>query len=145
MRAAAVCPAALVAVVLIACGSADSRPPIVVVTSAASSPTPLVAARNDPGAIVSAAVQACREKDVQRLSGLVVPSVSDADIAAMYARGTDVQLLSQSVPDAGGDSVSIDVGLRITSEGGEAVVHRTWDLRRGGDRVWRLTELPKCF
>jgi hypothetical protein len=138
---------AIGAVVLAACGGSggDSRPPIAVVTSTVSSPTPFVAARSDPGSTVSAVVQACREKDAERLRALVPASVSGDEIARMLAGGRDVQLLSQSVPDAGGDSVSIDVSLRVTNDRGAIVVQRTWDLERGADRVWRLTELPKCF
>jgi len=90
-------------------------------------------------------VQACREKDTERLRALVPASVSDDEIAHMLAGGSDVQLLSQSVPDTSGDSVSIDVSVRVTSESGPTIVQRTWDLERGADGVWRLTALPDCF
>ncbi len=119
--------------------------PTVEVTAALISPTPPIAPSNDPGATVSAVVQACREKDVERLRALIVASVSNEEISAMYERGSDVQLLSQSVPEAGGDSVSIEVRLRVMSQEGETIVPRRWELERGVDRVWRLSEMPECF
>jgi hypothetical protein len=115
------------------------------VTSSVASPTPVVAARNDPGATVSAVVQACREKDAERLRALVPASVTDDEIASMLAAGRDVQLLNQSVPDSVTGSASITVSLRVTNDNGSSVVQRTWDLRRGGDGVWRLTALPECY
>ena len=63
----------------------------------------------------------------------------------MLAGGSDIQLLSQSVPDPGGDSVSIEVSLRVTNDSGANVVQRTWGLERGADRIWRLTALPDCY
>ena len=138
--------AAVVMAAGVSCGGGGSEGvPTVAVTTAPVSPTPPIAVSNDPGATVIAVVQACREKNVAQLRALVVAPTSDEEISAMYARGNDVQLLSQSVPDGGTDSVSIDVSLRVMSDEGETVVQRAWELERGADRVWRLSALPECY
>jgi hypothetical protein len=89
-------------------------------------------------------VQACREKATSGLRPYVPESVTDADIIAMFAKGNDVQLLSQSVPDTTSDRVLIDVTLRVMSDAGEETVQRSWEFERI-EGAWRMTELPECF
>jgi hypothetical protein len=114
------------------------------VTSSAPLPTAAVAPAGGPGTVVVAAVQACREKDVGNLRALVSADVSEDAITAMFDRGTDVQLLSQSVPPGGSDSVDIDVSLQVLGEEGERIERLTWELERI-DGAWRLIALPQCY
>jgi hypothetical protein len=93
---------------------------------------------------VANAVQACREKDVGRLSALIAGTPDDAAIAAMFARGNDVRLLTQSVPDTAERTVSIDVTLEVDRTGGIETAERTWELVKEGDG-WLLTAIPDCY
>jgi hypothetical protein len=94
---------------------------------------------------VASVVEACREKDAQRLRGLVAVELSDEEINSMWRGGSDVQLVTQTVPEIAGDSASINVNLLVTGATGQTNVQRTWDLTRGRDGAWRLTALPKCY
>jgi hypothetical protein len=126
-----------------ACDGGDSTAPPAIVTSTALPPTRPPAATG-PGAAVTAVVRACREKNAAALRSYIPDDVTGAEIAAMFARGSDVQLLSQSVPDTSEDSARIDVSLRVTSDAGEEIVQQTWQLERI-EGSWKLTELPECY
>ncbi len=94
---------------------------------------------------VGAVVQACRTKDVEALRALIPADVSEAEVRQMFEKGQDVQLVSQSIPDEPVDRTTIDVTLRVTSDLGETVVQRSWELARGDEGVWLLTALPECY
>jgi len=132
----------------VSCGGGGSgAPPPTATPAAAPSPTAGLPVTGDPGITVSNVVQACREKDADRLRSFVAGDVGLSDIAALFARGSEVVLKVQSLPDLaeGQDEVSIDVQLEIRRDGSTEDVARTWDLVLGDDGVWRLTELPDCY
>jgi hypothetical protein len=136
----------LVPAVAFACGDGDGADvPTPQPTFAVSPTAPGVATLGDPGLTVRNAVQACREKDAALLQSYVAADVPFSAIAELFARGSDVQLLSQTVPESAGDATTVTVRLRIRREAGSEEVERDWDLVRGDDGLWRLTELPDCF
>jgi hypothetical protein len=129
-----------------ACGAGGQNgQPTIAVTVAVSSPTPRNTTPRDPTSAVVAAVQACREKDATALQALIAGAPSVQEIQTMFARGTDVQLLSQSLPEAPEGSVSIDVTLTLTGPEGPEPVQRTWDLVEQTTGGWLFTTLPDCY
>ncbi len=98
----------------------------------------------DPKTIVEIAVTACRRKDGELLASLVSGGVSDAELEALFARGSDVQLRSFTFPPEEGSIASVTVVLQIQRDGGAEEVERMWELERQGD-IWRFTSLPDCF
>lgn len=136
---------ALVATVAFGCGGDSPAQPTVAPTFVANPTQPRIASLGDPGLTVRNAVEACREKDADLLKTFVAGDVSLTDIAALFARGSDVRLISQSIPEPSGDTASITVRLHIEREGASEEVARTWELVRSDDGLWRLTQLPDCF
>ena len=104
--------------------------------------TPLAA--SDPKTSVETAVGACRVKDGELLSRLVIGGAADAELEALFALGSDVQLRSFTFPTDEGDTVSVSVGLLIQRQTGDEEVERTWELERSEDG-WLFTSLPDCF
>ncbi len=98
----------------------------------------------DPKVIVETAVTACRQKDGELLASLVSGSVSEADLEALFSRGSDVRLRSFTFPAEEGNIVSVTVGLVIQRKTGAEEVERIWELEQQGD-IWRFTSLPDCF
>ena len=140
--ALAVCAAVL------ALGACDGGGTASIVTPGATStpaatptPTPVL---GEPKTIVETAVTACRRKDGELLASLVSGGVSDAELAALFARGSDVRLRSFTFPQEEGTVVTVAVGLLIQRNGGAEEVERMWELEQIGD-VWRFTSLPDCF
>ena len=140
--ALAVCAAVL------ALGACDGGGTASIVTPGATStpaatptPTPVL---GEPKTIVETAVTACRRKDGELLASLVSGGVSDAELAALFARGSDVRLRSFTFPLEEGSTVTVAVGLLIQRTGGAEEVERMWELEQQGD-VWRFTSLPDCF
>ena len=130
---------------LTACGGGGA--PSVVTPSATSTPAPTPTSTpvlGEPKTIVETAVTACRRKDGELLASLVSGSVSDAELEALFARGSDVQLRSFTFPREEGSVVTVAVGLLIQRDGGAEEVERMWELEQQGD-VWRFTSLPDCF
>ena len=129
-----------------ACGDGDSLPPTPTVTAAVSTATPEEPApTGNPGVTVENAIQACREKNGERLRSFVAEAVSDDELQALFSKGTDVRLASRTpaIVEDGRASVAVRLDLR---RGGELeTVDRTWELERGSDGVWRFTTLPDCF
>ena len=131
----------------LACGGGDTDQPATptVGVAATASPSPAaLALSGDPGVTVENVVLACREKDVERLRSFVATPVSDEDVLALFARGTDV-ILKSEMPEAQGDRATVDVRLEVRRDGEIETVERLWELERGADGVWRLTELPDCY
>ena len=130
-----------------ACGGGESdrraTPTVGIVATASPSPKAL-APSGDPGVTVENVVLACREKDADRLRSFVAAPSSDEEIQALFARGTDVMLKS-AMPQAQGDRATVDVRLEVRREGEGETVERSWELERGADGGWRLTELPDCY
>jgi hypothetical protein len=135
------------ALVASACGggSGDTDAPTAAPSVIASPTAPGVSTLGDPGLTVRNVVQACREKDAELIQSYVVGDVPLSEVLTLFARGSDVQLLSQTVPDAPADTTTITVRLRIRRESGSEEVERDWELVRGDDGLWRLTALPDCF
>jgi hypothetical protein len=131
---------------LVSCGDADDAPPA---PTTAPDRTATVQAADfplgSPGATIDAAVQACREKDVERLKGFVAGQVIDAQVRELFARGSDVQLGSYSWESPDERTAIASVGLLIHREGSEERVRREWELTQGDDGVWRFTALPGCY
>lgn len=145
-RAAAQAAALVVFAAILALSGCDGGGTASIVTPSATSapaatPTPVL---GEPKTIVEIAVTACRRKDGELLASLVSGSVSDAEIEALFARGSDVQLRSFTFPQEEGTVVSVAVGLLIQRDGGAEEVERMWELEQTGD-VWRFTSLPDCF
>ena len=128
------------------CGDSESPKLLPTPTALPSTSTPeQVAPAGDPGVTVESAIQACREKDGDRLRSFVTDAVSDDQLQALFGKGTDVRLASRTpaTVEAGQATVSVRLDLR---RGGELeTVDRTWELERGSDGVWRFTTLPDCF
>lgn len=99
----------------------------------------------DPSVTVVNVVQACREKDGDRLRSFVAGDVGDADVEALFDRGSDVRLESQTLPEIEGDRATVAVRLEVHRDGEIESVDRDWDLQRDNDGVWRLIALPDCF
>jgi hypothetical protein len=90
-------------------------------------------------------VQACREKDAERLRSFVATPVSEADAKALFARGTDVRLESQTLPEVQDGRATVVVRLEIHRDGDVESVDREWALQLDDDGIWRFTSLPDCF
>jgi hypothetical protein len=110
-------------------------------------PTPETTAPavGDPGVTVLNVVLACREKDGARLRSFVATPVSERELQALFGRGSDVRLLSQTVPQAEDGRATVTVRLSVRGDGEEEIVERNWELEQGSDGVWRLTVLPDCY
>ena len=135
----------LLALTLSACGSSDSSENATPTATNVPAPTataPLAA--NNPKTSVETAVSACRVKNGELLSRLVIGGVPDAELEALFALGIDVQLRSFTFPADEGDTVSVSVGLLIQRETGDEEVERTWELERTEDG-WLFTSLPTCY
>lgn len=137
---------ALIASLACASGGVDERPTATVATIEVPTPTPrTLVPTGEVSVTVENAVRACREKNAELLRSFVLDAVSLEEIQALFDRGTDVQLKSQTVPPVEDGQATVDVLLEITREAGVESVGRSWELERGGDGVWRFTELPDCF
>ncbi len=135
----------LLALTLSACGSSGSSENVTPTSTNAPMPTATIPlAANDPKTSVETAVSACRVKNGELLSRLVVGGVPDAELEALFALGIDVQLRSVTFPADEGDTVSVLVGLLIQRETGDEEVERTWELEQTDDG-WLFTALPDCF
>ena len=125
------------------CASSTHAPTATVETATpAASPTPPLS--SDVGATIENVVIACREKDTALLREFLATPVTDEQIAALFARGRDVVLRSQT-PSITGDEASVAVELEITRAAGTERAQRTWAVQRGADGLWRLTALPDCY
>ncbi len=130
---------------LSACGSGETAR--IVTPSATSAPaatptsTPVL---GEPKTIVEIAVTACRRKDGELLASLVSGGVSDAEVAALFSRGSDVQLRSFTFPTDDDSIANVVVVLQIQRTSGAEEVERMWELEQQGD-VWRFTSLPDCY
>ncbi len=137
---------ALIASLACAGGGVDERPTATVATIVVPTPTPRsLVPTGEVSVTVVNAVRACREKNAELLRSFVLAAVSIEEIEALFDRGTDVRLKSQTVPPVEDGRVSVDVLLEITREAGVESVGHSWELERGADGVWRFTELPDCF
>lgn len=137
---------ALIASLACAGGGIDERPTATVATI--EDPTPTARSLVPTGEVsvtVVNAIRACREKNAELLRSFVLDAVSIEEIQALFDRGTDVRLLSQSVPVVEDGRATVDVVIEIIHEFGGEPVSRSWELERGVDGVWRFTELPDCF
>ena len=86
------------------------------------------------------AVLACLEKNVSLLRSFVAGDTTDAEIEAMFARGSGVRLLAQDADPAIEDGmVTVEVSL---DAGADEPVEREWELERGDDSLWRFTSVP---
>ena len=135
----------LLALTLSACGSSDSSENVTPTATNVPAPTataPLAA--NNPKTSVETAVSACRVKNGELLSRLVIGGVPDPELEALFALGIDVQLRSFTFPADEGDTVSVSVGLLIQRETGDEEVERTWELEQTEDG-WLFTSLPNCY
>jgi len=137
----------VIAIFAVACrgGDGSASDPTALPTSIEGPTAHDVTTLGDPGLTVRNAVLACREKDADLLKSFVAADVSLSDIVALFARGSDVVLRRQSIPEPTGDTASVTVQLEIHRVGDIDDVERTWDLVRSDDGLWRLTELPDCF
>ena len=140
---------ALALVLLASCrdSSGDERlaPTITSITGAGAPSTETISPAGDPGVTVGQVIQACREKDADRLRSFVAGAVTQQEVEALFARGTDVQLMSQTVPRAEGGRATVIVRLRVRRDGATETADRAWELEWDADGVWRLTALPDCF
>lgn len=101
-------------------------------------------AASDPKTSVETAVGACRVKDGELLSRLVIGGASEPEIESLFAQGIDVQLRSFTFPTDEGDTVSVSVDLLIQRATGAEEVERTWELEQT-DNGWLFTSLPDCY
>jgi hypothetical protein len=140
--------AVALAVIVLGCGGdgdTDSvTTPEVTVLNTPSAST-AGAPSEDPGLTIENAVEACREKDAERLRAFVAADVSDEELAALFARGDDVLLTVRSFPEIEGGSATFEVVLEVHRGGVAEQVDRTWTLEQGNDGVWRFLELPDCY
>ena len=137
---------ALIASLACAGGGVDEQPTATVATIEVATPTPrTLALTGEVSVTVENAVRACREKNAELLRSFVLDAVSIEEIEALFERGTDVRLKSQSVPPVEDGRATVDVLLEITREAGVETVGRSWELERGTDGVWRFAKLPDCF
>jgi hypothetical protein len=90
-------------------------------------------------------VQACREKDADRLRSFIASPVSEAEVQALFALGTDVRLESQTLPEVADGRATVSVRLEVHRDGQVESVEREWTLHLDGDGVWRFAALPDCF
>ena len=137
---------ALIASLACAGESVDERPTATVATIVVPTPTPRsLVPTGEVSVTVENAIRACREKNAELLRSFVLDAVSLEEIEALFDRGTDVRLKSQSVPPVEDGRATVDVLLEITREAGIESVDRSWELERGVDGVWRFDKLPDCF
>lgn len=106
---------------------------------------PAIVIAGDPGLSVTSLIQACRTKDAEDVRALVAGEAPDAELQALFARGEDVQLLRQSVPNELDDQAEVTVLLRIQRSTGVEDEERTWELKRTDEGIWLFTELPDCY
>jgi hypothetical protein len=99
----------------------------------------------DPSVTVVNVVQACREKDADRLRSFVAVPVPEADMEALFARGSDVRLESQTLPEVEDGQASVSVRLEVHRDGEVESVERDWALQLEADGIWRFAALPDCF
>jgi len=135
----------IVAIALVACGGDEKDGAAIPSPTGLPSPSPtqpLIAGA--PRVAVEAAVNACREKDADTLGDLVLGGADEAEIQALFARGTDVRLGLLTLPDQEQDVVEVDVALTIQRTTGAEEVERTWELQRTADG-WLFTSLPDCY
>ena len=137
---------ALIASLACAGGGVDERPAVTVATIVVPTPTPRsLVPTGEVYVTVENAVSACREKNAELLRSFMLDAVSLDGIQALFDRGMDVRLKSQSVPPVEDGRATVDVLLEITREAGIESVDRSWELERGADGVWRFARLPDCF
>ncbi len=137
---------ALIASLACASGVVDERPTATVAMIEVPTPTPRsLVPTGEVSVTVVNAVRACREKNAELLRSFVLDAVSIEEIEALFDRGTDVQLKSQSVPPVDDEQAIVDVLLEISRDDGVETVGRRWELERGADGVWRFDKLPDCF
>jgi len=145
--AAAIAALGLASGALLGCGDDSGKGP----ASGPGSTSPTAALTEaaplpgDPGVTVVNVIQACREQAGERLRSFVAVAVSEEELQALFARGRDVRLVSQTPPEIDGERATVQVRLEIQREGRMDVVDRTWELVPAADGVWRLTRLPNCF
>ena len=138
----------LALIVSLACagGGVDELPTATVATIVVPTPTPRsLVPTGEVSVTVVNAVLACREKNAELLRGFVIDAVPLEGIQALFERGTDVLLKSQSVPLVDDGRATVDVVIEITRDDGVESVGRSWELERGADGVWRFARLPDCF
>jgi hypothetical protein len=148
LRAGVLLAGLVVAALALSCGNGTGRatPTASVAPTPTGVPTvPPVVLAGDPSLAVANLVQACREKSVEGVRGFVAAPVRDSDIEALFALGTDLQLLSQTVPSEADGSAEVTVRLRVYRNGETEDVERTWELERTEEGIWLFTELPACY
>ncbi len=125
-------------------GDAPATPaaPVVVATA---TPQGDLSPAGDPGITVEQAIQACREKNSALLRSFVAGPISEEEIQALFARGSDVLLKGRTVPEVEDGRAMVEVHLEVRRNGDAEMVDRDWELERGLDGIWRLTSLPDCF
>lgn len=137
---------ALIASLACAGGGVDERPTATVATIEVPTPTPRsLAPAGEVSVTVENAIRACREKNAELLRSFVLDAVSLEEIQALFERGTDVQLKSQSVPPVDDGRATVEVVIEISRDDGVETAGRSWELERGADGVWRFDKLPDCF
>ncbi|MEX0785127.1 MAG: hypothetical protein WD939_00675 [Dehalococcoidia bacterium] len=114
-------------------------------TPAPTATVPQVIVAGDPGLSVTSLIQACRSKDAEEVRALLSVEAPDGELQALFARGDDVQLLRQSVPNELDGQVEVTVLLRIQRDSGIEDEERTWELERTEEGIWLFTELPDCY
>ncbi|MDP3766530.1 MAG: hypothetical protein Q8S13_00815 [Dehalococcoidia bacterium] len=129
----------------IACGGDGGGHTPAIITGLLPTPGTTLAPGGDPGVTVLNVVLACREKDGERLRSFVEGPVTDQEIEALFALGTDLQLLSQTEPVVEDDRASVTVRLQVRRDAESEDVERVWELVRGDDGVWRFPTLPDCY
>ena len=132
----------------LSCNSDDSagdRAATTLLSTPTTSASPGDLPSGDPSVTVVNVIQACREKDGDRLRSFVAGTVADADVQALFARGADVRLESQTLPEIQGARETVTVRLEVRRDGEVESVNRDWTLQRDADGVWRLITLPDCF
>ena len=147
-RAALLLTGLLVAALALSCGDGaggGSATATVIPTPTGVPTVPPVVLAGDPTLAVVNLIQACREKNIDSVRGFVANAVPDRDIEALFARGTDLQLLSQTVPTSPDDTAEVTVRLRVFRNGETEEVERTWELERDEEGIWLFTELPDCY
>lgn len=141
--------ALLAASVVVGCGGGENETATTspaatsVVLGATRSAT--VAPQGDPGGTIENVILACSEKNGPLLRTFVAQPVSDEELDALFAVGTDVRLAVRAPAEVEGDRATVEVRLEVTREGEAQLVDRTWELERGADGVWRFIELPDCY
>lgn len=139
---------ALACFAFVACGDngGDARPTPTVPATPAVTPSPeSPSPPGDPGVTVEQAIQACREKDGDRLRSFIADEVSEEAIQELFERGTDVRLAGRTPPAIEDGRAIVAVRLEVRRSGELETVDRVWELERGSDGVWRFTSLPDCF